>query len=962
MKLKLLLIAWIMFSTLIQNFGQSYSVSGYIKDAGTGEALTGATVRIKDMNIGVSSNTEGYFTIENISQSKIILQISFMGYSQQEMEMDFLKEKNPQIKVKLKSNMHDLNQIEVVGQAEGQVKAYVRQKDAANIQNIISYEQIESFPDLNAAEVVQRIPGITIQRDQGEGKYVQLRGTSPEFTNFNINGEQISSPEGGARYVGLDIIAADQIEFIEVTKVITPDMDGDGIAGNVNIVTKSAKDTIPEISASLAGGYNNLMKTNNYQMQFSYGERFKKFGFFMNASYYKNEQGSHNMEYNYTRGPLYGQAGSSDTVNENFHILYKNIELRHYTITRQRIGLSANFDYKPSEKHVFYLKGMYNNFSDDEIRRRILYQFSDANSLTEYREADIEHDIRDRLKIQEISTINMGASHDFKLFAVDYEGAYSEATDERPQQMEAAFENGGITMRIDRSNPNWPKVTYPYEIDSIDAFTYENYEFDDMQFTDSYVKDKNLTAKMNIQIPYKFSKTHKGFVKFGAKHRKKEKSRDRKTQVFSKYFESLPMIYSQEGPELNLTTISDNFSETNLLNHHYTINNMIGADNMRSFYEIRPQLFKFDEPETWEETFGEDYKANEEINAFYFMFQHHINKLMILGGARYENTTLYNMGIHAGIIYEGNGILFQDSIFKRRNVNFILPQIQLKYNIDEKTNIRAAGTYSYTRPNFDDIIPSKQDDGEEIEIGNPDLKFPLSLNIDLLVERYLQGNGIISGGFFYKRIENIAFKYVRYAHDDSNMARSKFPKITMPVNGKYADVLGAEIQFQSKFLFFNSFLKDFGIYSNYTFTESKAYISKRTQQKDTDVFFFFNKDNADFFNTGETETIALPGQAKHSFNFGLFYDGKKLYAKITSNYHSSFLYEIGNDKGLDVYYDQGFHLDFNTNYQITKHLNCFVDMFNLTNQPMQSYMGSSEYFKQKEYYSWWGRLGVEVKL
>lgn len=83
---------------------------------------------------------------------------------------------------------------------------------------------------------------------------------------------------------------------------------------------------------------------------------------------------------------------------------------------------------------------------------------------------------------------------------------------------------------------------------------------------------------------------------------------------------------------------------------------------------------------------------------------------------------------------------------------------------------------------------------------------------------------------------------------------------------------------------------------------------------------------------------------------------------MSTNYHSSFLSELGNDKDLDVYYDQSFHLDFTANYQVTKSLNLFVDLVNLTNAPLRYYMGNRDYFKQQEYYSWWGKMGLKINL
>jgi outer membrane receptor for ferrienterochelin and colicin len=122
---------------------------------------------------------------------------------------------NP-LKSQSQGDTSKIAQVEISSRFEEQQKALEFMQRADNILNVISSQQIKLFPDVNAAEAIQRISGITLQRDQGEGRFVQLRGTPPQLTNFNINGEQIPSPEGDVRFVGLDVIAADQIEKIEV--------------------------------------------------------------------------------------------------------------------------------------------------------------------------------------------------------------------------------------------------------------------------------------------------------------------------------------------------------------------------------------------------------------------------------------------------------------------------------------------------------------------------------------------------------------------------------------------------------------------------------------------------------------------------------------------------------------------------------------------------------------------------
>jgi TonB-dependent receptor len=612
---------------------------------------------------------------------------------------------------------------------------------------------------------------------------------------------------------------------------------------------------------------------------------------------------------------------------------------------------------------------MYNHYSDDEIRRRKQHSLSDANTLLDYRETSIHHDVRDRLINQEISTLNLGGEHTLFLGStLDYEGSYSIATERMPKYMYADFDQGGIDVRINKADPIWPRVEYIDAQDSADAVNWGAYDFNELTFRKSEVIDINQTFKMNFKLPYLMGNNQGGYLKIGGKVRFKDKERDNDAQVFSKYYPVfLPpprKIYSQTAPPLNLTTVQGDFEELNLLNQNYELTHMVDPQKMQDFYEEHPQHFKFDEQSTWEDTYQEDYTAEEDIYAAYIMVRHDIKKLMLMGGLRYEQTNLSYTAQDAWLDYEDGGVLKKAEKTDMRTKKFWLPQFQAKYEISDFTNLRAAVTYSYSRPNFDDIIPYRRvSDNGDIDKGNPTLDYPYSLNIDLLAEHYLPSNGIISGGLFYKRIDNFIFKYVRRAHEGENFNLYGLREITMAVNGIKADVYGAEIQTQAKLSMLPGFLKNFGVFLTYTLTESDAYISKRYPQNEKDVIFEFNDYNSEFFtNTDETEVIPLPGQAKHTVNAALFYETKKFYIKLSTNYHTQFLDELGNDSGLDVYYDKSLHMDFTADYKITKNLNCFIDVINLTDEPLRYYMGSRDYFKQQEFYSWWGRIGLKLNF
>lgn len=942
-------------------YSQNYILSGNVSEKGTNSPLSGATIRILNTNIGVIADRDANFKIENIKNREIKVVISYIGFKTDTMNIDFGSNKVQNIKVQLSSDSKKTGEIQVEAEAEGQVKALLEQKRAANIKNVVSYEQIEQFPDLNAAEAMQRIPGITLQRDQGEGRYVQLRGTPPELTNFNINGEQIPSPEGDVRYVGMDIISADQIEFIEVSKVLTPDMDADGIGGTVNIITKKAHSDKPEIKASLAGGYNEIRQSTNSQVQFSYSQKYKKFGFNLNSSYFINNQGSDNMEFEYAKGPFFG---STDEGKDNYHVQYREVQLRHYEITRERTGLSATLDYELGKNSAIYLRGMYNNFRDDELRRRMIYDLDDALSMQYYLYGGIKRDIKDRIKDQNVSTLNFGGEHEILgSIILDYEVAYAKATEDQPDRIEARFDNPGqaVAIKFDISDPNWPTVDFPDANNAQNVYDYDNYELEELFFEKVNISDENITGKINFKVPYFFNDNHSGFIKFGGKARSKDKFREITNKDYGAFF-TKSNIYPGEAPKLSINTVLDEgFNEGNLLNRGYEVNNMPDPDRLREFFNYYPQFFIFDRTGTAERSFGQDYSAKENIYAGYFMARHEWDKLMLLGGVRYERTDIDYQGIK--INTERGRFKTMDTLTDARTLEFVLPQFQVKYSPTRNLNIRSAVTYTYSRPNFEDILPYREQDREEVKYGNPDLNFPRSLNIDLLAEKYLANGGILSGGLFYKKIDDFVFYYKRFAHEGTDFSSYGLVEIEKAINGNEAFVYGSELQFQSKFDFLPKILKDFGVFFNYTFTHSEAFINKRISANYADAVVIFGEDDLSFFSSDSLqEQINLPGQAKHSGNLALFYDDGKFYAKLSANYHDAFLYQLGADPDLDEYYDSLLQFDFTANYAINDNFKVFVDAMNLSDAPLKFYLGKPEQLKVQEYYSWTLRTGVKLSF
>lgn len=900
MNRRLLICLFIVVASGLHLHAQRAIIKGKVQDGINKEALTGATISLSSVNNSTVADVNGEFLFY-VNPGQLQLKVRYLGYRDTLLSIAIKENEVQVINVNLSSQYANLSGVTVTGLMQGQAKALNQQKTADNIRNVISADQIGRFPDPNAAEALQRVPGVNIERDQGEGRYVFVRGMAPQFTNVQVNGEQIPSPEADVRYVALDAIPSDQLSSIEVSKTLLPDMDGDAIGGSVNLITRTAQSLNPRISASLVGGYNSLMQRGNIQGQLQYGQRFGakgKTGFLINSSYYHNDLGSDNLE-------------RSPDDNE--------VELRDYELTRTRLGLSATIDHRFNDKHEIYFRSLYSRFTDREWRRRYVFKPEDD---------EIEKLTKDRFESQSITTFNLGAKHTFRKFLLNYEAQYSLGEQKTPYDNEIAF-IAAIPSTVNYDDPKYPGIQAP-------GFTDNSlYEFDEAGFGSTLAKDRNLTAKFDLGIPYKLNNNN-GLLKFGAKLRKKKKS----YTIHQDYYSAISSIPTLDVFEEN--PVKDEF-----LKGKYQLGKPLSVGSFIRYFNANPSEFEASLEDKAIDEALEAYDANEDVYAAYVMARQQFKKATLVAGVRYEKT---KVSYHSNdVIIDGAGDL-QDIIpvAGSNDYDFILPQASLRYQLSPNTNLRAAATFSYARPNFSEIIPAQEINQEDgiATAGNAALKPVKAFNTDLLAEHYFGNVGILSGGVFYKKLDDFIYRRVLF--------NSPYPLIGTPYinsidviqsqNGKTANLFGFEIAFQNNLASISKGLHNFSLYLNYTYTHSSASLqSREASASDPDAI----------------EKLRLPGQATHAGNVSLAFEKKKLTARVSLNFNGEYLSEIGAGKDQDIYVKDRLQTDISASYILTSRWRLFAEALNITNQPFERYMGNKAQLIQREYYSWWGRLGVK---
>ncbi|MAT39509.1 MAG: hypothetical protein CL946_07880 [Ectothiorhodospiraceae bacterium] len=912
-----ILIALGVFLVSTNLYAQTGTVFGIITNQEDGNELPGANVRVKGSDIGTAADRNGEYRFAQLPSGKHTLVVSYLGFETKETEVEVDPGARMRVDIELKDSFYELDGITVQGYREGQARALNQQKTADNIMNVVASDQIGRFPDPNVAEALQRIPGTSIQRDQGEGRYVLIRGTEARLNSITINGERVPSPEGDIRSVAMDVIPADVIASIEVNKALTPDMEADAIGGSVNLVTKSALQDRRTFKVTAAGGYNDLVSDLNYQGALTYGQRVMdgKLGYMISGSYYRTNRGSENNEMEY------GQAdfGSGD------EFVIEEFQFRDYEVSRERLGLSANLDYQLGKQSTIYLRTMYNSFKDEEHRRRGVFAM-DADDYTSLSTAagEAERELKDRDETQQIMSFSLGGEHALSSMLLDYQFSYSYAEEEEPNRRDINFVNEDLELAIDRSDTDFPQ----FRVTNDKSFTDPSqFEFDDLVVENNLTTDKDMTGGFNLKIPFELAGGN-SYLKFGGKYRSKKKERDNDVKVYDGFSENL-----------TLADVLENFDTGDLIDGEYGqeeygtgLNS--DPDLVKDLYENRLGDFELDENDTREDSDAGDYNATEDVIGAYVMATLNFGKFMVLPGVRFESTS---------IDYESNELIFnEDGDYEATNpvsgtndYSNILPMLHLRYRLSDQTNLRAAYTNSIARPNYFDLAPHSfvNREDEEVELGNPDLDPTTAMNLDFMAEHYFQSIGILSAGVFYKQLNDYIY-YFTYERPDGF-------EVFEPQNGEEATILGFEVNWQQQLSFLPGFLSGFGIYANYTYTDSEATYPEREDSEPKGT---------------------LPGQATNVYNFALSYEKYGFSGRIAANVHGKYVDAVGETEAEDVFYDDHLQLDVSLSQRITPQFTVFAEFLNLTNAPLRYYIGESSRPIQQEYYSWWSHFGVKFTL
>lgn len=877
-----LLRFFLIFSTLylLSPLSRAAVLKGLVTDTKTGEPLAGAPVTLAGTAYVSVTGLDGSYEFKNVPGGNYKIITHYGAYEKWEKEITLTQDETKKLNISLKQGTTELKEVQVKTHFKNgsDEQARNKEKNSDQLMNVMSARNIELLPDITVANVLQRVSGVTVQRDAtGDARYAVIRGMDKRYSYTTVNGVKIPSPDDKGRYIPMDIFPAEIIDRLDVIKTLTPNMEGDAIGGVMNLVMKDAPERFT-LSASAATGVNELLLgrsftkfnasainakdpgaingtaynavTNDFTransdfqhvnvmpnalFSLTVGDRFlkdKKLGVVFSGSYQNTYKGSDQI--------IYVPSAQPDIGNS---VSLTDLMLRQYSTQETRTGLHTKIDYRFNARNQISLYGLFLQLNEKESR----YTVDTTVNINRTGAGTGPVDITSRSAFRKQNIINatlMGNHILTDRLKVDWRGAISRATRDVPDLAEIHTSTGAT--RDSSGN----QVVQPEIIKSW-HHSWEN------------TKDQDYEGYADITYtPEIFGKDVE--IMGGGMYRHKDR------------------------------------------NNYYNEYTLEPTSSRESFTDIYAASFNVSNPKGVLPYNDLTYTVTENISAYYLQAKFMLgDKLQVLGGARMENT--YQ---HYTIAKDPNVFVGQNGTIQYSN---LLPSLHFKYNLDQKQALRLSYFKSITRPGFFEIVPYIFPGEVFDEGGNYNLRPATANNIDARYEWFPKGIDQVLVGAFYKNISDP----IEYALLQNGGPSSQIIK---PINqtSQNATNYGLEVVLTKYF-------HRFGVSLNYTYTHSSIVDSVRSYVRDA-------AGNATFYNV--TETHPLQGQATHVGNLSLIYKYQEigLDAHLTCSYTGPMIAYISPFIGLDYWQKGMATFAFSVEKRIAKHVYAYAKINNLLN-------------------------------
>jgi len=952
------------------------TVSGRVIDT-QGAVLRAARVELQPGGQYAITDDQGQFEIADLAPGEYTVTASYAGFAPFTTTVKVSAGQTVRADAVMKVASATEAVVVTADRGRGEAEAINRERASDNILQVLPVEVITSLPNTNIADALGRMPSVTLERDEGEGKYVQIRGLEPRLANLTIDGVNVPSPQSGVRQIKLDVIPANLVDSVEINKTLSANQDGDAVAGSVNLVTKTAEEK-PTLYLNGIGGYTPIVGGRSlYEVDGTAGKRFgasKRLGVIFGGSYDWNGRGIDDLE------PVPAVIQCSPVAggcNENLNpatatnvVTWPTEDLREYRYYRTRYGFTGAVDYKLGDISGVYVRFLYSHFDNFGDRWAYSPQINTFETPTQgSTDGNMAFNAQIRRPVEVIGSLVAGGKHVWNRWVLAYDLSVARASSEDHGYATANFDGPtGLQFGVDVSSPLRPKLV-PQGASASAIYDATRYTLTQLDVGQTYSPQLNLQGGFSTARTYDWS-GHFGTFEFGAKVRNAHKFEDARDPVFN----------SLDNP--SMTGFLGTFTNSNYYDKHYTFGPTVDYSKVTAYFKSHgsdPNFFAEDVASSAQNSVPNNYDLVERISAGYLMNTLDFGRVRLQTGLRFEGTNEDVLGNQ--VLFDADGNLctgptdpgcppnFTSAVVPvRRTSSYLdpLPSVQLRFRLAHDAAIRAAYGRGISRPNYSDLPPtfSSQGNNNEIDIGNPNLKPSRANNYDLLYEQYLKPLGLLQAGFFYKQLSHPIFESVKslistnqygsqYNFNENNGTQWV---ISQPLNGRSAQVYGFEIAYQQHLTFLPGALSGIGISANYGYTHSST--------------------------SGvplRTDTPALQRQAPNSWNFSPTYDRWRISARLGVSHNDanifSYNYQNLNPDGSsnpvplgikgpngDTYLYGHTQVDAQASFRMYRGLHMIVSGLNLTNEVFGFYNGNTQFPIQREYYKTSYMFGLRYTL
>jgi TonB-dependent receptor len=947
-------------------------VSGTVIDR-AGAALKGAQLTLAPLGVNTSTNEQGVFLFPAVPAGSYTIQTSFVGFKVASQTVSVAAGQTQNVQVKLDVASANDEVLVVAERPHGEAEAINETRAADNILQVLPSEVIASLPNANVADAIGRLPSVTLYRIEGEGVYIQVRGTEPRLTNVTVDGITVPAPEPTVREVRLDVIPSELVESVEINKTLSVNQDANGIGGSVNLRTKAAGEQ-PTLNLYTKGGYTPILDGRaSTETGGTFGKRFgttRRFGLLINGSYDYNGRGIDNIQP--TLDPL-------STFDSPF---YDNDTIREYRYYRYRYGFAGSADYKLSDSTGLYGRGIYTDLKDWGDK----WYYSPVSKPLAIKKGVI------------VAPDPTAPSSSPKFYT----------SSKRPNASVGSLILGGRTMK-QNSWFTWElSASRSYEVDSagnpkadfswIGASVYCNYSpaaqankyrprFNDCDGPNSLLQDANSWAFKDIttstgssaqvaltgSASYAHNYTaggHFGTFEIGFKFSNAHLSQDATETVYDGW----PTKASN-----NVATMADlqsDFKNTSFYDKSYFGGKFspVSDFNKVQDFTLKNLSGYVDGYKTAANTYPNIFHTIERIPAGYLMNTIDFGRVHLQTGLRFEATQMETAGYNVTLYTAGDphcgdpsntGCGVPVPVSNNPSYLDVLPSAQARIRLTKDSNIRAVIARGVARPTPYQLVPyvTADDSSQSVGVGNPALRPEHAINYDLLYEHYLNPLGMIQAGFFAKQLTapQLLFE-IPVGVDVSALPPGTLPpdllatieqyqdggnySVTQTINGQNAWLYGFETSFQQHFNYLPSVFGGLGLSANYSYTGSR--------EKGVPL---------------RTDHPRLIAQAANTWNLSPTYDTRRFSVRtgITYNGRSLFSYDwispdlapgSGADpSGLgpkgpsgDVWTLAHMQIDAQGSYRFWRGMSVMASGLNLNNEVFGYFTGSDQFVDQREYY------------